>query len=51
VQARRMKELGVVSSTDLEVPSDITEALRDSRSGLPAIESDSSRELPPSSTE
>lgn len=51
VQARRMKELGVVSATDLEVPSDITEALRDSRSGSPAIESDSTRELPYSSTE
>jgi DNA recombination protein RmuC len=51
VQARRMKELGVVSSTDLEVPSDITEALRDSRSGSPAMEADSSRELPYSSTE
>lgn len=32
VQARRMKELGVVSATDLDVPSDITESLRDSRS-------------------
>jgi DNA recombination protein RmuC len=32
VQARRMKELGVVSATDLEIPADITESLRDSRS-------------------
>ncbi|MGA1146074.1 MAG: DNA recombination protein RmuC [Candidatus Nanopelagicales bacterium] len=32
VQARRMKELGVVSATNLEVPADVTEALRDSRS-------------------
>lgn len=31
VQARRMKELGVASSTDLDVPADITESLRDSR--------------------
>lgn len=31
VQARRMKELGVVSATELDVPSDITESLRDSR--------------------
>ena len=32
VQARRMKELGVASSTDLEVPSDVTETLREPRS-------------------
>ena len=32
VQARRMKELGVASSTDLEPPSDVTETLRESRS-------------------
>jgi DNA recombination protein RmuC len=32
VQARRMKELGVASATDLELPSDVTEALRESRS-------------------
>ncbi|PQM60211.1 MAG: hypothetical protein CL523_03635 [Actinomycetales bacterium] len=32
VQARRMKELGVASSTDLELPSDVTETLRESRS-------------------
>ena len=32
VQARRMKELGVVSATELDIPSDITESLRDSRS-------------------
>lgn len=50
VQARRMKELGVVSATDLEVPSDITEALRDSRSGSLAVDGDSARELPFSST-
>lgn len=31
VQARRMKELGVASSTDLDMPADITESLRDSR--------------------
>jgi DNA recombination protein RmuC len=31
VQARRMKELGVASATDLGAPTDITEALRDSR--------------------
>jgi len=31
VQARRMKELGVASSTDLELPSDVTESLRESR--------------------
>jgi DNA recombination protein RmuC len=31
VQARRMKELGVASSTDLELPSDVTETLRESR--------------------
>lgn len=33
VQARRMKELGVASSTELDVPADITEALRESRRG------------------
>ena len=49
VQARRMKELGVVSATDLEVPSDITEALRDSRSGSQATDEDSPHELPYSS--
>ena len=49
VQARRMKELGVVSATDLEVPSDITEALRDSRSGSQATDEESPRELPYSS--
>jgi len=27
-----MKELGVASSTDLELPSDVTETLRESRS-------------------
>ena len=32
VQARRMKELGVASSTDLELPSDVTETLREPRS-------------------
>jgi len=32
VQARRLKELGVASSTDLELPSDVTETLRESRS-------------------
>ena len=32
VQARRMKELGVASSTDLELPSDVMETLRESRS-------------------
>ena len=32
VQARRMKELGVASSTDLELSSDVTETLRESRS-------------------
>ena len=32
VQARRIKELGVASSTDLELPSDVTETLRESRS-------------------
>ena len=32
VQARRMKELGVASSTDLELPSDVTETRRESRS-------------------
>lgn len=32
VQARRMKELGVASATDLELPSDVTETLRESRS-------------------
>ena len=32
VQARRMKELGVASSTDLELPSDVTETLRESSS-------------------
>jgi len=32
VQARRMKELGVASATDLELPGDLTEALRESRS-------------------
>lgn len=31
VQARRMKELGVASATDLELPSDVTESLRESR--------------------
>ena len=51
VQARRMKELGVVSATDLEVPSDITEALRDSRSASPETETEPSRELPFSSTQ
>ena len=35
VQARRMKELGVVSGTDMEMPADVTEALRDSRTELP----------------
>lgn len=35
VQARRMKELGVASSTELEAPTDITESLRDSRTELP----------------
>lgn len=49
VQARRMKELGVVSATDLEVPSDITEALRDSRSGSQATDEESPHELPYSS--
>ena len=49
VQARRMKELGVVSATDMEVPSDITEALRDSRSGSQATDVDSPHELPYSS--
>ena len=49
VQARRMKELGVVSATDLEVPSDITEALRDSRSGSQATDEESPHELPHSS--
>ncbi len=33
VQARRMKELGVVSATELDAPLDITESLRDSRAG------------------
>ncbi len=33
VQARRMKELGVVSATELDAPADITESLRDSRAG------------------
>ena len=32
VQARRMKELGVASATDLELPSDVTETLREPRS-------------------
>ena len=32
VQARRMKELGVASATDLELPSDVTETLRESMS-------------------
>ena len=32
VQARRMKELGVASATDLELPADVTESLRESRS-------------------
>ncbi|MDA2988539.1 MAG: DNA recombination protein RmuC [Actinomycetota bacterium] len=49
VQARRMKELGVVSATDLEVPSDITEALRDSHSGSQATDEESPHELPYSS--
>ena len=34
VQARRMKELGVSSTTELEIPSDITDSLRESRSAL-----------------
>lgn len=34
VQARRMKELGVASATELDIPSDITESLRESRSIL-----------------
>ena len=41
VQARRMKELGVVSATELDVPSDITESLRDSRS----LREDDGREI------
>lgn len=35
VQARRMKELGVASATELEAPGDVTDALRDSRTELP----------------
>ncbi len=31
VQARRMKELGVTSATELEMPADVTESLRESR--------------------
>lgn len=34
VQARRMKELGVVSATELDIPADITDSLRDSRTEL-----------------
>jgi len=41
VQARRMKELGVVSATELDIPADITEALRDSRTELPSGEESS----------
>lgn len=51
VQARRMKELGVASATDLDVPPDITEALRDSRSGSPVIDEQLPSELPYSSTQ
>ncbi|HEV8025295.1 MAG TPA: DNA recombination protein RmuC [Candidatus Nanopelagicales bacterium] len=41
VQARRMKELGVVSATELHMPADVTEALRDSRTELPGSSDDS----------
>lgn len=40
VQARRMKELGVVSATELHMPADVTEALRDSRTELPGSSDD-----------
>jgi hypothetical protein len=30
-----MKELGVVSATELEMPADVTESLRDSRTEIP----------------
>lgn len=46
VQARRMKELGVVSATELDVPSDITESLRDSRSAREEEGRDFVGELP-----
>jgi Uncharacterized protein conserved in bacteria len=38
VQARRMKELGVVAATELEMPADVTESLRDSRTELQAAD-------------
>ena len=37
VQARRMKELGVVAATELEMPADVTESLRDSRTEIPPV--------------
>lgn len=40
VQARRMKELGVSSTTELEIPSDITDSLRESRSAREDVRED-----------
>lgn len=51
VQARRMKELGVVSATELDVPSDITESLRDSRSAREEVGRDFVGELPASNSD
>lgn len=57
VQARRMKELGVSSTTELEIPSDITDSLRESRSAREGAGEDAREdmhvagELPYSTTE
>lgn len=40
VQARRMKELGVASATELEMPADVTESLRDTRTEIPPAAQD-----------
>ena len=51
VQARRMKELGVVSATELDIPADITESLRDSRSAREVDSDGAPAELPYSSAD
>ena len=51
VQARRMKELGVVSATELDIPADITESLRDSRSAREVDSGSAPAELPYSSAD
>lgn len=46
VQARRMKDLGVVTATELEGPADVTESLKESRVEVTSSPPESDEELP-----